>query len=71
MQTQAPACFEMSSGKSTFKGTTWLTDDWSKPICKPVGKISVKKGESKITLEVTDVSCGSFSDIHGIWLVQK
>jgi alpha-L-fucosidase len=71
IKSQALAGFEMSSGSSTLKGTTWLTEDWSKPICKPIGKISVKKGESTVTLKVTDVSCGAFSDIHGIWLVSE
>lgn len=66
---QDNAGFELSNGTSSLKGRTWLTEHYSQPVRKPVGRIFLKKGKNRLTLRVTDVPNGSFSDVHGIWLV--
>ena len=69
IKNQEDAEFELSVGKSKLKGKTWISEHWSKPITKKVGKIKIDKNSRKIKLKVTAVTNGSFSDIHGIWLV--
>jgi hypothetical protein len=66
---QDNAGFELSCGSSAIHGRTWLTEHYSLPIRKGVGRLQLAKGENQITLRVTDVPNGAFSDVHGIWLI--
>ncbi len=69
IKTQSDAGFELSSGISSLTGRSWLTDHYSKPERRYIGKLSLAAGENQIVLKVTDVPNGSFSDVHGIWLI--
>jgi len=66
---QDNAGFELSSPAGKLEGRTWLTEHYSKPIRKPVGKLRLAKGDNRVVLRVTAVPNGSFSDVHGLWLL--
>lgn len=67
--TQADAGFELSSGAATLSGRTWLTEHYSLPVRKSVGRLRLAKGENRVVLRVTDAPRAAFSDVHGITLI--
>jgi len=66
---QAGAAFVVSSPVASLEGRTWLTEHYSKPTRRAVGRLRLPAGTCEVSLRVTAVPNGSFSDIHGIWLV--
>jgi len=66
---QEGAVFRLSSPVSQLEGRTWLTEHYSKPTRRAVGRLQLPSGTCILELRVTAVPNGSFSDVHGIWLV--
>ena len=66
---QAGAAFELSSGLSVLTGRTWLTEHYSLPVRKSVGRLRLARGENRIVLRVTEAPHEAFSDVHGIMLI--
>ena len=69
IKSQDNAGFALSSPIDKLEGRTWLTEHWSKPTRRAVGKLRLAKGDNRVTLRVTDEPNGAFSDVHGVWLV--
>ena len=69
VQSQADAGFELSSGLSALNGRTWVTEHYSLPTRKSVGRLWLARGENRIVLRVTDAPHEAFSDVHGITLI--
>jgi hypothetical protein len=66
---QANAGFELACGASKISGRTWLTEHYSLPVRKPIGRLRLEKGENRIVLRVTEMPNGTFSDVHGLTLI--
>ena len=66
---QADAVFRLSTSLSEIEGTTWLTGHYAKPVRKAVGQLQLRAGTDNVVLRVIAVPKGSFSDVHGVWLV--
>ena len=69
---QSDASFELVCGSSSLEGRTWLTEHYSLPVRKSIGRVRLVKGENQIVLRVTEIPSGpsgAFSDVHGITLV--
>lgn len=63
---QAKGEFELVCGASRCTGGTWLTEHYSRPVSRKVGRISLAAGENRIVFRVTRAN---FSDVHGLMLV--
>jgi alpha-L-fucosidase len=71
IKSQDNAGFELTCGSSALTGRTWLTEHWSKPVRKPIGRIRLDKGTNRLVFRTTDMPNGGFSDVHGLWLIPR
>ena len=63
---QAQGKFELSCGASVIQGGTWLTEHYSLPVSRRIGRLRLALGENRIVFRVTKAN---FSDVHGFALV--
>jgi hypothetical protein len=63
---QANGQFEMSCGASVFTGGTWMTEHYSLPVSRRIGRLRLEAGGNRIVFRVTKAN---FSDVHGFSLV--
>jgi alpha-L-fucosidase len=63
---QANGEFELSCGASVIRGGTWMTEHYSLPVSRRVGRLRLAEGQNSIVFRVTKAN---FSDVHGLCLV--
>ena len=63
---QANGEFELSCGASLIRGGTWMTEHYSLPVDRKIGRLRLSQGENRIVFRVTKAN---FSDVHGLSLV--